>query len=55
MGMAVVAVGSTTILAITHWSVVRDHVEGWSFQLMKETITIEPGRVLEAISSSAGT
>jgi hypothetical protein len=30
------------VLVIAHWKTVRDHVQAWHFQLMRETVTIVP-------------
>jgi hypothetical protein len=31
-----------TVLTVTHWATVRDHVQAWHFQLTRETETIQP-------------
>jgi hypothetical protein len=43
---AVLGAGVVAVLVVTHWATVRDHVEGWRFQLAKYTETIEPNSEL---------
>ena len=42
LGVMAVGLAVVLVLAIAHWSTVRDHVEAWWFQLTKKTATIEP-------------
>jgi hypothetical protein len=39
---AVLGVGVLGVLVVAHWSMVRDHVEAWHFQLATETEMLEP-------------
>jgi hypothetical protein len=39
---AVIAGEVFAVLVLAHWSVVRDHVEAWTFQLTRQTKMIQP-------------
>ena len=42
LGVMAVGVAVVLVLAVAHWSTIRDHVEAWQFQLTTQTETIGP-------------
>src|SRR5688572_3070678 len=51
MGVAALVAALLSVLVVTHWGTVRDHVEAWHFQLTRETDTAETNDVAsESIS-----
>jgi len=42
IGAAALVAALLSVLVVTHWGTVRDHVEAWHFQLTRETKTMEP-------------
>jgi hypothetical protein len=42
IGAAALVAALLSVLVVTHWGAVRDHVEAWHFQLTRDTKTIDP-------------
>jgi hypothetical protein len=39
---AVLGAGVVGVAVVLNWTAVRDHVEGWRFQLTRQTVIISP-------------
>jgi hypothetical protein len=51
LAAAVLGAGVVAVLAVAHWGVIQDHVEGWRFQLSTKTATILPNPAMRGLQT----